>query len=252
MGGIGPNGSSSPGHRIGRIAGSPRRRRIVEGALGVALWLTPLPGLAGPNAGGTLVAHDPNLTYTVEVSTYRGLGESPVSCQMIDFRLDGSRADQPKVWKVYALFARGASPRLKAMTFGIHYNPDDLAVSAYGACIGDRSNGALEIPQDGWPGSDTGTSIVFQEVQTGHVVECYWFAGYDYSGKPTRFQIRDNPDPDMGGNFADDSIPSEQDVIAAYGSLGFDTAGRCPCPAESVEGGGKDSRRAQSAPRSTR
>lgn len=192
---------------------------------------------AGPNAGGTLIAHDASLAYTVDNANYCGQGV-PIpgcECQAADTQLDGSNAESHRVWKVYAAFLPGSSPRLKGMAFGISYT-SGISIVAYGNCCGDPNNGAAEFPGAGWPGSDTGTSIVFQNTQTNCIVECYWFAGYNYYGYPEMFCGRAHPDPVLGGNFADDNVPAQQDPIACYGCLGFDTPGQVCCPHEEVPG----------------
>jgi hypothetical protein len=191
---------------------------------------------AGPNAGGTIVAHDASLVYTSDILDYCGLGEPLTQCEAADINLTGSTDAAPGVWKVYAAFFPGSSPRLKGMTFGIQYNEAEVLLSGYGPCIGDPNNGAAEFPGAGWPGSDTGTSLVFQFVQTAELVECYWFAGYNYYGNCNLFQLRDHPDPVLGGNFADDSVPAIQDPITGFGSMGFDCDGQAVCPTGAPEG----------------
>jgi hypothetical protein len=116
------------------------------------------------------------------------------------------------------------------MSFGVHYSQMDVIIGLWGPCIGDTNNGAIEIAGPGWPANDTGTSMVFQYTQTNELVECYFFGGYNYYGVPSVFQLRDHPDPILGGKFADDSIPSLQDDIAGYGSMGLDTPGQVACP----------------------
>jgi hypothetical protein len=192
--------------------------------------LLPLLAWAGPNAGGTIIAHDASFVVETDYSTFCGLGTAPPSCEGADVDLEGSSSLAQKLWKVYAAFPQGSSPRLKAMTFGIHWDPQNVLISIYAPCIGDQNNGALEIAGPGWPGNDTGTAIVFQFTQTTELVECYYFVGYNYYGVPSLFQLRDHPDPVLGGKFADDSVPAIQDPIAGYGSMGFDTPGQVACP----------------------
>jgi hypothetical protein len=109
--------------------------------------------LAGPNAGGTIILHDPNYISCLDRDRYCGLGTPPASCAEADVRLDGT------------------------------------------------------------------------------LVECYWFAGYNYyAPEPQIVQLRNNPDPVLGGYFIGDSIVDDGDPIAGYGSLGFDTDGRAVCP----------------------
>ncbi len=200
---------------------------------GVCLALT-TPVMAGVNAGGTIVAHDASTVYTSDVATYCGTGVIPGSCEAVDTSLDGSSDVQPMVWKVYAAFGEGSSPRLRGMTWGIDYSGASILLLAWGPCIGDPNNGAAEFPGAGWPEPNTGTSIVWQYTQTSRLVECYWFAGYNYSGSPSVFQLRAHSDPVLGGMFGDDSIPAILDNIAGFGSIGFDTPGAFVCP----QGGG--------------
>ena len=74
--------------------------------------------LAGPNAGGTIIVHDPSWAYTDLPPSQCGLGTAPGSCADADVELDDSSPTLVKVWKVYAAFWSGSSPRLKAITFG--------------------------------------------------------------------------------------------------------------------------------------
>jgi hypothetical protein len=184
--------------------------------------------LAGPNAGGTIILHNPGIVYCIDDSNYCEYGTTPPTCEQADTRIDGA---EMRLFRVYAAFPEGSQPRLKGMSFGVHYPSPDIMVIASGPCIGDINNGGAELPGPGWPGPDTGTVIVWQYLQTNRIVPCYWFAGYNYySPRPAVFQLRDNPDPGFGGMFADDSIPSILDPIAGYGSLGFDTDGVPVCP----------------------
>jgi hypothetical protein len=54
--------------------------------------------------------------------------------------------------------------------------------------------------------------------------------GYSYGATPALFRLRDNPDPQLGGEFADDRWPAVFDPIAGYGSIGFDQPGETACP----------------------
>lgn len=186
---------------------------------------------AGPNAGGTIFAHDANLVYTVDTASYCGLGVAPSSCEAADVEIDGATDAVNMVWKVYAAFCPPphASPRLKGMAFGI-YLDDPIRITHSGNCVGDMNNGGAELPGPAWPGDATGTAIVFQFTQTTQLVECYWFAGYNYYAVPGIFALGPHPDPVLGGVFADDSVPAIQDPIAGYGTLGFDVAGVTSCP----------------------
>ncbi len=177
--------------------------------------------LAGPNAGGTLIVHYPGLSYTTDTTDYCGI--APLSsCAGSVSRIDGSGPGAIKVWKVYAAFADGSSPRLKGVSFGLTYATNvALPAHGYGLCAD------TEIPDHAWPGSGTGNALVWDVPQTATLVECYWFAGYT-SGGPGTFAL--GPNPSLGGAFTDDSLPPNVDPIYAYGILGFNTAGNNPCP----------------------
>ncbi len=192
-----------------------------------AMACTAGAAIAGPNAGGTLNVHDPNLVYTTDIDSYCGLGGVPASCEDIDTNIENDQT--ARVWKVYATFAENSSPRLKGMTWGVSYDPSEISLVAWGPCIGDPNNGAAEFPGAGWPGPNTGTSIVWQFTQTDHIVEAYWFAGYSYYGAG-RFQLQPHSDPVLGGMFGDDSIPALLDEIAGFGCLGFGTDCETACP----------------------
>ena len=190
--------------------------------------------LAGPNAGGVILVHNPNLPYAGP-GTYCGQGDALSSCEAANTELYGSD-NSYRVWKVYAAFGPCSAPRLKAIAWGVHYDLW-IIVLDHGPCIGDFNNGAFEQAGPGWPGSDTGDAVLFQYTQTSTLVEYYWFAGYAYYGQPGTFQLRDNPDPGYGGNFADDSSPLPlRDPIAGYGALGFNQPGSVTCPTGREEG----------------
>jgi len=183
---------------------------------------------AGPNVGGTITPHDANLAYTPDITDFCGLGLPLTSCpDGVDAMIDGS--DQ-WVWKVYALFPDQGQPRLKGITFGVYYPGDDLVISGYGNCAGDPNNGALELEGPGWPGPSTGTSLVFENTHLERIVECYWFGGYNYTGAAFEFALGPHADPNLGGMFADDDVPSNLDPIAGFGTLGFGMPGTPACP----------------------
>jgi len=77
--------------------------------------------LAGPNAGGTIVAHDANLVYTTDIESYCGQGDPLTVCENADVMIESVGADA-HVWKVYAAFHEDASPRLRGMTWGATYS----------------------------------------------------------------------------------------------------------------------------------
>ncbi len=181
--------------------------------------------LAGPNAGGTLILHsNPALVYCSDTPSYCGQS-GLTSCDAAINHKDG--ADTALLFAL-AAFSSSASPRLSGITFGITY-PDGLSLVAYGAC------GDFELATAGWPSSGEGTAVTWNSARTTQLVDVYWFAGYNYYS-PTPSVLALTPHPTQGAMFADDSIPSILDPIAALGSFGFDTPGSTPCPGAAVPG----------------
>ena len=79
--------------------------------------------------------------------------------------------------------------------------------------------------------------MAWKSAQTANLLEVYWFAGYAYSKQDTTsFAVTPHPDPNLGGDFADGAVPAQLDPIAAYGRLGFGTAGSHPCPQPAAKG----------------
>jgi hypothetical protein len=189
------------------------------------LALVGSPAFAGPNAGGTLIAHDTGLAYTTDSSEY----PSPApSCDplTVDNQIG---LDVNTVWKAYAAFPLSGSPRLKALPMGATF-PGTVVV-----LTGGLPNPALdfEITQGGWPQtSGGGVGISFGNTQTAYVSECYWFAGYGY-GAGGQWSIA--PHPSQGMVFVDDSAPPQEDAIVALSSLGFGQAGDTHCPSVPTE-----------------
>lgn len=183
--------------------------------------------LAGPNAGGTILVHNPQLTYPGPGQGFSacGMGTPPASCESANTRIDDGD-NQYVVWKVYAAFVPCTSPRLKAMEFGITYDPSVVLVDR-GNCLGDPNGGHQELPGPGWPSSGSSDVLIWQYTQTTTLVEAYWFAGYTENGEPGEFRLTASQ---YGGMFADDSNPPQNDAIAGYGALGFNEPGSAVCP----------------------
>jgi len=178
---------------------------------------------AGPNEGGVLIAHDANLLLsgTVGGTPICEQGIIPSSCPQADARIDGASATDPAIFKVYAAFSEGTSPRLMGVTWGVDYDNANLFLPDYGTC------GDFELNENDWPLPGTGCAVTWFTVQTDYLVAIYWFAAYTY-GAPGALELI--PHPQGGGWFGDDSVPAVLDQIAAYGTLGFDMPGEAPCP----------------------
>ena len=196
------------------------------------LLLSSGAAVAGPNADGVLIVsyHD--------VITYSD-GDPESVCQLIeefDPLLDCGGAvtnvltDPPGravLWAVYAAFPLQSSPRLAGVTVGVDYDNSTvfLVPGAWESC------GDFVLHDNDWPGPNTGAAITWNAARTDHLVRVLVFAGYEYYGQDTSFDLI--PHPNGGGFFADDDVPSNLDEIADYGRLGFNgDPGYLPCPVD--------------------
>jgi len=191
--------------------------------MAVAVLCLGTMAFAGPNANGTIFAHDANLliSATDGAVSICGQGLVPATCDDADLEIDGAIADDASIFKVYAAFPDGSAPLLMGITWGVSYDDTNLILPLYGKC------GDFELNDDGWPAPGKGSSVTWNTVQTGHLTPVYWFAAYTY-GAPGTFNL--GPNPAQGGVFGDDTVPAILDPIAAYGILGFDMPGEPACP----------------------
>jgi hypothetical protein len=192
---------------------------------GVLLFLVMLaaPAWAGVNAGGVLVAHDASLltSGTNGSSSLCGQGSAPTTCVGdVDARIDGAVAADPALFKVYAVFPQGSSPRLMGITFGVSYDAAKIVITKAENC------GDFELPDTGWPGSNLGNSVTWPAANTGLITPVYCFYGYAYPAQSGTMDLIANPS--QGGVFGDDGVPAVRDLIAGYGSMGFDMDGHVP------------------------
>jgi hypothetical protein len=179
--------------------------------------------LAGPNEGGVLMVHaNPSIEYTYSTDY---CGQSALSA--CDDAVVSVSGPELVVFYILAAFHEEAHPSLKGVTFGIQYS-DSLTIVDYGSCA------SLQVPTPSWPASGEGNALTWAYPQISSLTEMYWFAAYSYSGRPQTFSVSGHPT--HGAYFGDDSVPSELDAVAAFGTLGFDTAGNAPCPSTPVYG----------------
>lgn len=173
--------------------------------------------LAGPNAGGTLIAAlSVGTVYTTDNTGYCG-SSTTTDC---GGAVTSHTGDQPAVINVIAAFPGAA--RLAGLTFGVSYSAG-VVLLEQAAC------GDFELPDGSWPASGSGTAVTWSSAQTAQLIEAYYFAAYNYYGGAETLAL--TPHPTQGGNFADDDVPSNIDPIAGFGIFGFNTSGQAPCPA---------------------
>lgn len=178
--------------------------------------------LGAANAGGTLIVSlAEGIDYTTDIDDYCGF-VTATSCENALTNgpaIGGPEVDTP-VFHVLAAFPLPGG-RLVGIVWGIQYDSDNVFIIDYGPC------GDFELANSDWPASGSGTAVTWFSVQTDPLVPVYWFNAYAYDG----FALDLGPHPTQGGEFGDDSIPSQTDPIAGYGSFGFGSnPGSNVCP----------------------
>jgi hypothetical protein len=189
---------------------------------------------AGPNAGGVLVVHD--FGPLVSDTDWPPLPEpAPADCNGIDVTSPYGELGAPRIWKVYAAFPAGSSPRLQALAWGISFVPQGDGYLQVLAGLMPNSAVDLEQPQLGWPthsGGWVGMSFPGSGTRTALMNEVYWFAGYAYggpSGTDVQYFCTTAPSG-TAAMFVDDAPTPNFDPIAGYGCLGFGGPGHVTCP----------------------
>lgn len=188
-------------------------------ALVLSLLLAPVLVLAGPNAGGVITP----LYVPIPVPNQPQYVDGGLGCC-----LDGSAeapADEVVLWFAYASFPSNSSPRVKVVTFGCEFDADSVAI-----LWTETRPGSIQIfypDPAAWPYTGSGTAVAFEQTLTETTSELYCFAGYAYHGE--LFELAPHPDPNLGGTFADDFVPSTLDLIVGYGSMGFGVPGQQVC-----------------------
>ena len=201
-----------------------RRHGLVLAALG--LLVVAAGAYAGPNNGGTLIVHDTGYWFTLVNNSYPS--PPPVDCQSVDNQMPTTVPGgyHGRVWKVYAAFVAGTTPRLKALSLGADFNEDQVVILNAG--LPDPAHD-FEIPQLGWPVHDGGgVGISFGSVKTDPMNEVYWFGGYSYYAAPCLWSTA--PHPVQTSIFVDDAFPPNEDRIAGFSSIGFGLPGNTVCP----------------------
>lgn len=192
------------------------------GFLAVAIFSGILLGTAhaGPNRGGTLViALSEGTVYTTDVDYC-----AEVTAQDCETVVSNGPAGTTLIVNVLAAFYPPGG-RLSGVVWGIEYDDAHIAIEDHGAC------GDFELAESDWPANDSGTAVTWFSPQLHDLVPVYWFAAYGYDG----LSLDLGPHPIQGGEFGDDSVPSQTDAIAGFGGFGFGSnpgSVVCPVPRE--------------------
>jgi hypothetical protein len=189
----------------------------------LVLLLLPAVVLAGPNAGGVLLVHaNTSIVYTTDTTDYCGQSGLAACSEAI---ATAPWSDTTTVFHVIAAFPDTALPRLKAISWGVRWDASRLVIVNHGTCAD------FEIPDAGWPQSETGIGQSWEDTREALMAEVYWFAAYCYGAPSDTTSLVLTPHPVQGGWFVDDEEPPNLDQITAYGRLGFGIPGFVPCEA---------------------
>lgn len=185
--------------------------------------------LAGMDDGGVLVVHhDPGLVFSASCDSLI----VPADCSQLNAAAaaDGS----PQLWFVLAAFPDNLQDRFSTVTFGLgEYQDTNLVIGDWGAC--DIIGSSLEIPSDGWPGPNSGTSISWSPAcGGGKLIPVYWFLTYAYAAGTIPLA---DTFPGQSANFVDCSSFPAEEPISDFGTMGFGVPGQNTCPA--TLGGGE-------------
>jgi formylglycine-generating enzyme required for sulfatase activity len=193
---------------------------------------------AGPNVGGVLLVHDTGLAFSTDTPGPPYGGPVPADCDGVDIEAPFGSGDQQRIWKVYAAFPAGNSPRLQALSWGVDITPQ--AGGYLKIAGGAMPTGAIDFAQDedGFPTANhgwVGQAFPVTGTRTGPMTEVYWFYGYAYGGPggtDVQYFCLEPPSGGQAATFVDDASPPQKDDIVAYGCLGFGGPGHSHCPVQ--------------------
>lgn len=195
-------------------------------AVAAAICLARVPAgwaTAPSDAGGVLVLHvESKVPY--EYGTFDHCGDLVLSdpAQTVT-RLPGDGI--PRLVGVYAVFPPDSVGAIRAISFGIRYS-ESVRIVGQAPC----NDGSIFIAMNRWPESNGGMSVHFPITgdKRSRVIPLYWFALL--SKGAGSFELIPNPLAKLGGRFVTIEVPYQQEAIAGYGRVGFDSDGFVPTP----------------------
>ena len=209
-------------------------------AILVVLGAMSLPALAGPNQNGVIVVHNTGIGWSADLPL-PPVSPVPACADIVnEIPMGAAPGDSSAalVWKVYAAFPPGSSPRLMSCAWGIGLTSDGggrIVIQGSGA----PTSAVFAITTAGWPGDSTFIGMAFTDnARFDPVDELFWFGGYAYAGaagEPQTFCVIPHS-VEANRFFMDDAVPSNADPIAGYGCLGFGQPGDTPCPTPAAPG----------------
>jgi hypothetical protein len=198
-------------------------------ALAIALMLPLLTGThAGPNEGGVLAVHGNVDGVDTDWDPCTNI-LLPDTCSEL---IPTATPDGNNVEWFLILAVREPEPlSFNTIVFGIgDYQETSCYIAHYGPCHQELE--PLEIPNDRWPERYTGTSVSWHpNCLEGNLVGVYYFGVYTYA--PGQIPLGDWNIPHPASFIS--CSPQEEDLIAAFGTIGCGGAdGENSCPASSL------------------
>jgi len=203
-------------------------KRLFLAALAVAVIVPGVVLAAGPNIGGALLIHG-----SPEGLTFCGDGQNaelPAACEDFVTRLDVSGAPPLGFfsWIIVAVFPSNVNPEVRAVVFGIEYEGVDPPTVT--------NCGDFLIGTGDWPASGSGVGMTWDDKQTDHILPVIHFESVNYYGDTGYFTVVNHP-AQGAPIFGDDSIPTQEDPVEYFGTLGFFQDGELPCPPDALPPG---------------
>ena len=178
------------------------------------LMLVWSPAMAARNARGKMVVHtDDQVSFS---GGWNYCTNNPLTgdvCETLNPTSGKQVGESTVIWVVGA-FCPTSSPGVTAFQFGVYGNIPPDSYDAWAPC----GPGTLEIPDETWPASGTGTAVAFgQPVYPQFVFKMYWFATTAIAGG--NLSTGAYPHGPMVAQFADDSNPPQTDNVFQFGTL---------------------------------
>jgi hypothetical protein len=191
-----------------------------------AICLAPVPAgwaTAPSNGGGVLMLHvESEVPY--EYGTLDHCGDLVLSDPVRAVaRLVGDGV--PHLVGVYAVFPPDSVGAIRTISFGIRYS-EGVRIVGQAPC----NARSISIAMNMWPASNGGMSVHYpaEGDRRSRVIPLYWFA---LMGKGEgSFELIPNPLSKLAGRFVSIEVPYQQEPIAGYGRIGFDSDGFVPTP----------------------
>lgn len=187
--------------------------------------MSPQPSFGGPNEGIVLNVHG-NIDGVSTGGTPCRAIELPFDCD--DLSATATPDENGVLWFLVVASSSGYDTNINTVTFGLgSYDSGACYIASYGPCHPELN--PLEIPSDGWPGPNSGTSVTWApDCLTESLEAVYFFGVYAYSAATVPLGPFYPNQEEMVVSC--DDFP-EEDAIAGFGAMGCGgDRGSIECP----------------------